>query len=213
MQMWFTFLSVMGSFRVFSVADVKKAFPAMNLMNLVRWQKKGFIIKIRNGWYCFNDSESTENINWLAANLIYAPSCISLHSALSYYGLIPEAIFGTTSITTRKTNYFMTPMGSYSYHHVKRSIFGLGQTLIQADGKSSLTGTGRKIVMAEPEKALLDFLYIHNQYDTVKELEHLRLDESLLEEILNVKFYSLLAMYANRSLEDRVGKMRKAYAL
>lgn len=211
--MWLRFLSVMRSYRVFSIEDVKKAFPGMNLMNLVRWQKKEYITRIRNGWYCFNDSESSENIDWLAANLVYAPSYISLHAALSYYGVIPEAIYETTSITTRKTNQFTTPVGNYSYHHVKQSIFGFGQTLIQVDGKSSLTGKGRKIVMAAPEKALLDFLYIQSHYNTEKEMEHLRLDETLLEEILNEKFYSFLARYTNRALEDRVNKMRKAYAL
>ena len=185
----------------------------MNLMNLVRWQKKEYILKIRNGWYCFNDTESTENIDWLAANLVYAPSYVSLHAALSYYGMIPEAIFETTSITTRKTNHFKTFLGNYSYHHVKQTIFGFGQTLIPVDGEKSLTGKGRKIVMAVPEKALLDFLYINSQYNTEKEMEYLRLDETLLEEILNEKFYSFLARYTNRALEDRVGKMRKAYAL
>ncbi|MCD4709614.1 MAG: hypothetical protein K8R52_02110 [Bacteroidales bacterium] len=211
--MWWRFLSVMRPYRVFSIADVKKSFPGMNLMNLVRWQKKGYILKIRNGWYCFNDTESSENIDWLAANLVYAPSYISLHAALSYYGVIPEAIFETTSISTRRTNHFKTLLGNYSYHHVKQNIFGFGQILIPVDGGSSLTGKGRKIAMAAPEKALLDFLYIHNQYNTEKEMEHLRLDETLLEEILNEKFYSFLVRYTNRALEDRVGKMRKAYAL
>jgi len=203
----------MRPYRVFSIGDVQKLFPGMNPMNLVRWQKKEYIIRIRNGWYCFNDTESSENIDWLAANLIYAPSYVSLHAALSYYGVIPEAIFETTSITTRKTNHFKTLLGNYSYHHVKQDIFGFGQILIQVNAESSLTGIGRKIVMAAPEKALLDFLYIHSQYNTEKEMEHLRLDETLLEEILNEKFFAYLARYTNRALEKRVSKMRKAYAL
>ena len=118
----------MRQYRVFSIGDVQKLFPGMNPMNLVRWQKMEYIIRIRNGWYCFNDTESSENIDWLAANLIYAPSYVSLHAALSYYGVIPEAIFETTSITTRKTNQFKTLLGNYSYHHVKQNIFGFGQT-------------------------------------------------------------------------------------
>jgi predicted transcriptional regulator of viral defense system len=211
--MWLRFSAVLGPYRVFSIRDVRKLFPEMNLMNLVRWQKKGYIIKIRNGWYCFNDTESSENIDWLAANLIYDPSYVSLHAALSYYGLIPEAIYETTSITTRKTNRFATPLGDYSYHHVKHDVFSFGQTLIQMDGERSLTGKGRNIVMAAPEKALLDLFYIHSQYKTEKEMEHIRLDEAMLKEILNEKFYSYLERYTNRALEDRVNTMRKAYAL
>lgn len=60
--------------------------------------------------------------------------------------------------------------------------------------------------MAAPKKALLDFLYINSQYNTEKEMEYLRLDETLLEEIMNEKFYSFLVRYTNRALEDRVGK-------
>jgi len=74
--MWNEFQSIMKPFRVFSITDVRKQFPSMNAMNLVRWQKKGYILRLRNRWYAFNDTESRENIEWLAANLIYAPSYI-----------------------------------------------------------------------------------------------------------------------------------------
>lgn len=70
--MWVKFQDKMRPFRVFSVKDVKKQFPSMNLMNLVRWQEKVYIMKLRNRWYTFNDTESSENIEWLAANLIYS---------------------------------------------------------------------------------------------------------------------------------------------
>jgi len=185
----------------------------MNPMNLVRWQEKGYIFKIRNGWYCFNDIESSENIDWLAANLVYAPSYVSLHAALSYHGLIPEAIYETSSITTRKTNRFETALGVYSYHHVKPDIFRFGQTLIHMDGERTLPGKSRKILLAEPETAMLDFLYIHTQYKTERDMELLRFDEHILGEILNEKFFVYLKRYTNRALENRVGKLRKAYAL
>ena len=80
------------------------------------------------------------------------------------------------------------------------------------DGRS-LTGRGRKILLASPEKAILDFFYIHIHYKTEKDMEHLRLDEALLKETLNWKFFSYLEKYTNNSLEDRIKKMRKAYAL
>ena len=210
--MWLQFLKSLGPYRVFSTRDVRKLFPDMNLMNLVRWQKKGYLIKIRNGWYCFDDTESSENIDWLAANLIYDPSYISLHSALSYYGLIPEAVYVTTSITTRKTNGFDTTLGKYSYHHVKPDIFSFGQILIDVDNERYRQDKSRKILLAAPEKALLDFFYIHSMYNTEKEIEHLRLDGAMLDEIIKEKFFSYLEKYKNRALEDRVFKMMKVYA-
>ena len=73
----------MEPFWVFSTRDIKKMFPGMNNMNLVRWHQKGYLIKIIKGWYCFSDYEPAENISWLIANLIYSPSYISLHSAFS----------------------------------------------------------------------------------------------------------------------------------
>jgi predicted transcriptional regulator of viral defense system len=97
-------------------------------MNLVRWQEKEYIMKLRNRWYAFNDAESSENMEWLAANLIYSPSYISLHTALSWYNLIPEMIATTTSVTTRKTNHFSTPLGYFDYH-IKPELFGFGTYL------------------------------------------------------------------------------------
>ena len=131
--MWIEFHAKLESFRIFSIGDVEKLFPSMSLMNLVRWQRKGYIVRIRNRWYAFNDAESHENIEWLAANLIYAPSYISLHTALSWYNLIPEMIVSTTSVSTRKTNKFSTPLGNFDYHRIKPELFGFGYVLENID--------------------------------------------------------------------------------
>ena len=132
--MWVEFRAKMEPFRIFSVRDVEKQFPSMNRMNLVRWQKKGYILKLRNKWYAFNDAENHENIEWLAANLIYAPSYISLQTALSWYNLIPEMIVSTTSVTTQKTNKFSTPLGNFDYHRIKPELFGFGYWLVGGCG-------------------------------------------------------------------------------
>ncbi len=216
--MWITFEEKLRPFRVFSIRDVQKIFPEMNRMNLVRWQKKGYIKKIINGWYCFSENDSRENINWLAANLIYQPSYISLHSALSYYNLIPEAVYITTSVTTKKTNSFNTGIGNYSYNHVKPGIYGFGHTLI--DFKPGSGGRGvfdksnsRKILFAELEKAVLDFLYINSFYNTEKKIEHLRFDETVLNDLRKETLFSYLEKYQNKSLEQRIFKMVKVYSL
>jgi len=201
----------MRSFRVFSVQDVRKQFPSMNLMNLVRWQEKGYILKLRNRWYAFNDAESSENMEWLAANLIYQPSYISLHTALSWYNLIPEMIATTTSVTTRKTNKFSTPLGPFDYHSIKPDLFGFGYVLENLD--NSGTGAGRKIMMATPQKAILDFFYINTFYDSEQDFEDLRLNETGLAGIINPKFYKYLRRYHSNALEQRIRIMTKLYDL
>jgi predicted transcriptional regulator of viral defense system len=209
--MWVEFQTKMRPFRVFSVQDVKKQFPSMNLMNLVRWQEKGYILKLRNRWYAFNDAESSENMEWLAANLIYSPSYVSLHTALSWYNLIPEMIAITTSVTTRKTNRFSTPLGSFDYHSIKPELFGYGYVLANMD--STGNRTSRKIMVATPQKAILDFFYINSYYDTEKEIENLRLNETELANIINPEFYQYLEKYQSQALDRRIRKMIKLYDL
>lgn len=50
--------------------------------------------------------------------MLYAPSTISLESALAFHGLIPEAIYQTTSTTQKRTCRFSTPLGDFIYHAV-----------------------------------------------------------------------------------------------
>ena len=211
--MWIEFRTKMEPFRVFSTMDVKKQFPSMNPMNLVRWQKKGYIVKLRNRWYTFNDSESHENIDWLAANLIYAPSYISLQTALSWYNLIPERIATTTSVTTQKTNTFSTPLGVFNYHSMKPQLFGFGYSFEDVDPNRGKSKTSRKIMLATPQKAILDFFYINSHYDTGKDMEDLRLNGNELEKIIDPQFYQLLKKFRNASLERRIRLMTKTYGL
>ncbi len=211
--MWIEFQAKMASFRVFSIGDLEKQFPSMNLMNLVRWQKKGYILRLRNRWYAFNDAESHENIEWLAANLIYAPSYVSLHTALSWYNLIPEMIVSTTSVSTRKTNKLSTPLGDFVYHRIKPELFGFGYALENMDASKSGIGKCRKIMVATPQKALLDFFYINSFYDSEKEMEDLRLNDTELVKTINKVFYQYLERYENKALERRIRLMIKIYGL
>lgn len=211
--MWIEFQAKMRPFRVFSTVDVKKQFPKMNLMNLVRWQGKEYILKLRNRWYAFNDAESNENIEWLAANLIYSPSYISLQTALSWYNMIPEMISSTTSVTTRKTNKFSTPLGNFDYHRIKPELFGFGYSLENMNVYGSENNKNRKIMVASPQKALLDFFYINNFYSSEKDMEDLRLNDTELVKFIDEKFFIYLDKYKNQALERRIHLMSKTYGL
>ena len=206
-------------FRVFSISDIEKAIPGFLPLNLINWQKKGYIIKIRREWYCFGDQQNLESLTWLAANQIYKPSYISLQTALSFYNLIPEAIYMTTSVTTKRTNQFLTPVGDFSYNSIKKTAFGFGHTLIDSekmpkDEVNKIRPNTRKILFAEPEKAILDFFYINHQYQTEKDMEHLRFDRFVLENNLNVSILkNYLERYECKALNDRIFNMLRAYTL
>ena len=71
---------------------------------LNRWKKRGLVVKLKRGVYMFNRDERKLNPgDFFIANQLCAPSYISLESALSFYGLIPERVADTTSVTTKKT--------------------------------------------------------------------------------------------------------------
>jgi hypothetical protein len=62
----------------------------------------------------------------ILANLIYGPSYISLATAISNFGFIPERVTTTTSIGFGRSKTFSTPIGDFEFHHVKQSIYPYG---------------------------------------------------------------------------------------
>ncbi len=126
--------------------------PQLLRNQLSRWQKKGLILPLRKGVYVFNRIESKIELDpFYAANIIYEPSYISLESALSFHGLIPEGVVSFTSITTRKTKEFSNSLGHFSYQHIKPEAFrGFRKEPYQRGS----------FFMAEAEKAIVDFVYL-----------------------------------------------------
>ena len=124
--------------------------PTM-LVNLKNWVNKGHLLMLRRGLYAMTDlKESVDAM--VFASKIYSPSYISLETALSFYGIIPEAVFTTTSATTRKTKKFQTPLGNFSYQKIKKGAFGGFETKMQ---------NGISYKLALPEKAMADFFYLN----------------------------------------------------
>ena len=90
--------------------------------SLTRWVKKGYLIRLRQGYFAFSEYKSKPDYFLYFANRIYRPSYISLHTALSFYGMIPEAVVQITSVTTLKTASFVNDFGEYSYKNVKENL-------------------------------------------------------------------------------------------
>jgi len=188
----------------FTTNQVQTWHPGFDKNNLIRWVTKGYIIKLRNGYYTFKEYIGTQNIDLYLANRIYRPSYISLHTALAFYGLIPESVTQTTSVSTLKTARFSNPIGIFSYKNVKPKLFFGYEQLPYPDEKS--------ILIASPEKALIDLLYLYPFYNSKKEIMELRLDEVILDEAINTeRFLLYLDQTKSKALEKRAKLLLKVY--
>jgi len=131
------FINVFGMSR--SVASVK----------LTRYKQAGYLISPRRSvYYLMGEVDDKYKI----ANKVYAPSYISLDSALSKYDLIPETVYTLTSVTTKATREFTDDQAVYRYYRIKKQAF-IGY---HKEGDT---------LFADPEKAVVDYLYFVSQGD------------------------------------------------
>lgn len=192
---------------MFSTEHIRLYFPDFNTDNLLYWQKKGHIIKLRNKWYCFKEFADNPDSRFLISNQIYSPSYISHQEALMFYGLIPEHIVNSTSITTKKTAVFEVLGRTYQYYSVKKSLF-FGYKLMD----TSVGGLSRSIFIAEKEKALLDLLYFYSFYNSIDDMKELRLNENIMEQEFDwAKMDDYARKFSSKTLIDKVNILKKLY--
>lgn len=109
------------------------------------------IIRLKKGLYVVNPEISETVISTeLIANALYAPSYVTMSTALRYYGLIPEAVYLTQSMTVKQARSFDTPFGQFDYMFINREAFHIGLT--------SINKKQYAFIMASPEKALCDLI-------------------------------------------------------
>lgn len=127
--------------RIFGVSN----FSARNFIN--RHISSGLFVKVRNGLYVFSDSAPSK---FLIANKLYEPSYISFETALSFYHIIPETIYTVFSATPKVSRRFTSLSTDYVYHRIHKDLF-FGCLAEKIEGVT--------VMIAEPEKSLLDYLY------------------------------------------------------
>lgn len=114
---------------------------------LSRQVKQKNLLRVKKGIYVLERSLPSD---FLIANKIYQPSYISLETALSFYNIIPEAIYKITSVTTKPTRVFEFLEKDFIFRTIRPKAF-CGYTIKQIEGEN--------VFMALPEKALADYLY------------------------------------------------------
>lgn len=186
-------------FSVFSLADIRKADTAFYRPRLSEWQEKGYIKKLRRGYYIFADTLLNEEFLFLIANKLYVPSYVSLEMALSYYDLIPEGVYSITSISSKKTASFKTPIAVFSYRKIKAKLL-FGYRLEKQKGQ------GYKI--ADMEKAVLDYLYFNHNIVNEADFYEWRFNSKEFLAKANIKkLYKYAGTFNNKYFSKRLEKL------
>jgi len=157
--------------RIFTSNEFERIFhtPPLRTKYFLETQtNEGLFSRLKQGMYALKtDPPREEEI----ANALYKPSYISFEYALAYWNMIPEMPYTITSATTKPTRLFTTQNLSFGYYTIKKEAYA-GYILIKANRSISVKNTHvdfseipsgnlgiKSFLIAEPEKALVDFLY------------------------------------------------------
>ena len=137
---------------------------------LSRWAASGRVIRLRRGLYTLAPPYCKSALHpFLVSNRLVSPSYVSLQSALSHHGWIPEAVPVTTAVTTSRPGMRSAWPGMFLYRHVSpRLLFGYVTEEI---------APGQRVLLASPEKALLDLVHLTPGGDRPAALAELRLQD------------------------------------
>ncbi len=142
--------------------------PADVRRQLDRWVKAGKVISLRRGVYMLGNNYSKRTVHpFVLANVLKKASYVSLQSALSYYGIIPEYVPVTTSVTTGRPEELSSPAGRFQFRHVTSHLFtGFTEAEVAPE---------QLALLASPYKALVDLFYLTPHCDNEHYLQELRL--------------------------------------
>lgn len=175
---------------VFSFEDLLSFYPnekKTNLKKMVyRWREKGWIYSIKKGLFEITYPRDLAIPDMHIANRLYYPSYVSMETALSNYSIIPEVSMAVTSITTKPTRRFKNKHGLFIYHTVKPAAF---------TGYHVEKQGGFDILIAEPEKALIDFLHFKTYRGTKIKFKDERFDKNAVSRLNKTKLNRYAKIY------------------
>lgn len=146
---------------------------------LTRWTNAGRLYQLRRGLYALAPPyQKIKAHPFVIANRLLGGSYVSCQSALAHYDLIPESVPTVVSICSCRPGHRETPLGSFLFRHVRRKYLS-GYQLLEM-------GNGQEALVAVPEKALLDLIYLTPAGDSAEYIQSLRLQnlENLNEQSL-----------------------------
>src|SRR3989338_2842029 len=174
------------------VSSLVQGSPNVRYGLVKRAISSGDIIQLRRGVYGLGRRYQREQLNLFElAQKVYSPSYISVESALSFHGWIPEAAHTMTSVSAKRSAEFETPVGLFSYTRIPRFNFVGVDRVVQ----------GRSIfLMASPTKAIVDYVQVHKiERGGIRELAaSLRIEEEHVRQISGELLMKLVDIYRSK---------------
>lgn len=170
--------------------------------------KKGELIKIRRGLYVLADKYCNKKFSQLyLASRIVPHSYISLESALSYYGWIPERVMTVISILNiGRTKKFVTQFGEFIFYQlpVQEYEFLTGVNRIEEIKREPF-------LLASPLRALADYVYIKKiDWTSIDYLtQGMRIEPEQLMQIDPVDFIKIQKVYRSKRVLHFLKNLRK----
>lgn len=167
-----------------------------------RMVKSGQLIRLKNGFFLIAEKIEESSIPYeQVANLLYGPSYLSFEWALSYYKMIPEGVYVSTSASAVKSKIFNTPVGSFDYIYLNHQRYAIG-----IDQKESFAG---RFLIATPEKALADLIHLKSKKLEGKDLlidliEGRRIDEDNLKNLNKKHLREIAENYHSKAVMNLV---------
>ena len=158
----------LGNDAPFSIRDLALIDPGFRQPTLAEWNRRGQVRMLARGWYTFADAQVDLPLLFDVGCQAYPPAYVSLETALSWYELVPETIHAITLVGTRTTRTSATDAATFVWRTVK-PLRWFGYRVVEY-------GRGRHFLIAEAEKAVLDYLYLHPSLRTKGDMLSMRLD-------------------------------------
>lgn len=128
-----------------------------------RLEKYKLIEKLIKGKYLLSGTNVSD---FEKANMILAPSYISLESALSFYGILSQFTYSITSVTTQKSKKYEVSGKQYEFTKIQKDNF---RDYIKKDN----------FLIATPEKALIDLIYLASK--KLRKIDFTDLDMGIID--------------------------------
>lgn len=184
---------------IFSVKDFVRIFKtnSKNTRAFLSYNSaKGRFKRLKRDTYIVTSNPPTK---FEIANRLVKPSYVSFETALSFYKIIPETVYTITSATPKITREYSNIINvNYLYRKIKKELF-FGYTPLKIRNKT--------ILIADKEKALLDYLYILSLNNKAfnERLDMTKIDKDILGKYIN---YFTKRIRKSKALIDLVRKLK-----